>query len=410
MKPLPPVSSAEHHGGNAYRGPGAWKRPRKQYFSVREGPLDLGRIIGNLERQQRGVFSQRYGARNSFKQGKAAALQARLESLSLTLAPPYGVEKSIPSATATSLEGCHHHVSDNMSNVLPHECKPKRINVEPLPQQHQHQHQHYPARGIDEDLHGDSVRGGAVLNGSSKSSGQHASLTAPVLAGTAVALNHNHVARVDDTQQRHISLPSSGSPSVRAPHAPSLEALRIPNAATKMSVDDRCTSEILGSQATIRALLKEQKNLGDDMQRRRLEACLGDGGAASESVGLRRRRGKPTGHDGRRARRKDQLRKLKGEGGTGGGERRVTKRVARAHPLLFMAEADIQKSELDQMRLEDAGAAILAKYVMHNSSIRVSRAKACHPRECYRLPHRKSNTVSRSSDDIHYYPYFWKFQ
>ncbi len=206
-------------------------------------------------------------------------------------------------------------------------------------------------------------RGGAVLDGSGrKSSGQHASLIAPISAGTAVALNYDHATRVDDTQQRDISLPSSGGLGVRAPHAPSPEALRIPNAATKMSVDDRCTSEILSSQATIRALLKEQKKLGDAMQRRRLEACLGGGGPASESAVLRRRRGKPTGHTGRRARRKGQQRKLKGEEGVAGSERSAAKRVSRAHPLLFMAEADIQKAELDQMRLEDAEAAILIKY------------------------------------------------
>ena len=366
MEHLPPVSSAAQHGGNGYRGPGAWKCPRKKQFSIRDGPLDLGRIIGNPDRQQRGLRSQRNGTRKSFKQGKAAALQARLESLSLALAPSYGVGDSVPLTTVPSFQGSHRRFSDCVSNnVLPQERNPINTEVEQFPLQQQQQQQ--PACGVDEGLREDPTRGvssGGVLDGSGcRSSGQRGSLPVHVSAGTAVALSHSRISRADDTQQADISLPRSEGTSVQDPRAPVVEALRIPNAATKMSVDDRCTSEILGSQATIRGLLKEQQKLGHAMQRRRLEACLGNDGAPRESARVRQRRGKPRGDTGQRTRRNDKLRRLKGGEDTGEVRRRATKRLPHAHPLLFMTEGDVQKTELDQMRLEDAEATCLLKYV-----------------------------------------------
>lgn len=125
-----------------------------------------------------------------------------------------------------------------------------------------------------------------------------------------------------------------------------------------MSIDDRCTTEILDARAGIRALLNEQKELGDAMRRRRLEACLGDGGTVGEST-VRTRRGGPTGDAGRRrAAGKKLLRK--GEG-RGNGTRRAARSRSHAHPLVFMEEVDVQKTELDQMRLEDAEATLLMK-------------------------------------------------
>lgn len=135
--------------------------------------------------------------------------------------------------------------------------------------------------------------------------------------------------------------------------------IRTPNAATKMSIDDRCTAEILGARSGLRALLNEQKKLGDAMRRRRLEACLGDGGTRNASA-VRKRRGEPTGDTGRRRRvaRKQLLQKA---GGRGKAMREAAKRGSHAHPLVFMEEGDVQKTEIDQMRLEDAEATTLMK-------------------------------------------------
>lgn len=355
MKPLYPVSSAVRHGGNGYRGPGAWKRPRKKHFAISEGPLDLGRILGNLDGyQQKSLHQQRHGTKHRPKRGKAAALQARLESLSLTLAPSHGMGESGSPAMAASSADTHHRRAsapvDAVPSVLPRGQAPHH-KVEPLPSKVQDHHRHQPPTCcVDEDAA--AALGSGVPD--SSSNGNQVPSTSNAAVGTMVGLKHGHTTCEDKPQQAASYLPSNTINQ----NAHVVDALRIPNAATKMSVDDRCTSEILGARATLRALLNEQRKLGGAMRRRRLEASLGDGSNDSEG-GVRRRRGKPTRHAGRRrSHHSDQLRRLK-DGGRGG--RGLAKRRSRAHPLLFMTEVDVQNAELGQMLLEDAEATHLLK-------------------------------------------------
>lgn len=358
MKPLPPVSSS--HAGNGYRGPGAWKRPRKKHFAINEGPLDLGRILGNLDRQQRSLHRQ-HGTKNHPKQGKAAALQKRLESLSLALAPSSGVGQS------PALPSTHHH---DLPPVLPRGQNPHHDKVGPLPlghdqppqhhQPHRNNHHQRPVCGANQVLHGASERGsgcGGALVGNSSSEQQICCTNSIATEETAV-LTHGHRSGEGDPQQADTSC-STGKENRPAslPHT-HFATLRIPNAATKMSVEDRCTSEILGARAGLRALLNEKTKLGDAMRRRRLEACLGDGGTGGESA-VRTRRGEPTGDT--RHRRAPRNKLLRKRGGRGREIQRAAKRRSHAHPLFFMEEVDVQKTELDQMRLEDAEAAHLMR-------------------------------------------------
>lgn len=366
MDPLYPGSSAVQHGGNGYRGPGAWKRPRKKHFDISEGPLDLGRILGNLNgyHQQKSLHQKQHGTKHRSKKGKTAALQARLESLSLTLAPSYGVGESGSPAMATSSEGPNHHrasapvVSSSrlQGQISQHEVEPLLTPCD-QPKAQQFHHRHQPTCCEDED--DAAARGGGVSDKSGN--GKQAPLTSSVAIGTALTPKYGHTATCEDGPQQAIfSVPSSHTINQKGAHG--VDALRIPNAATKMSVDDRCTSEILGARATLRALLKEQRKLGGAMRRRRLEACLGDGSNNSES-GLRRRRGKPMGHTGRRRIHSNaQLRSRKrGGGDVRGGGGGPAKGQPHAHPLLFMTEVEIQNAELDQMALEDAEVTHLLK-------------------------------------------------
>lgn len=364
MKPLLPVSSFHVHAGNGYRGPGAWKRPRTKHFAIHEGPLDLGRILGNLDRQQRSVHQQ-HGAKKRGKWGKAAALQKRLESLSLAMAQSSGVDQSL------ALSNPHHVAGDDVPPVLTRGTNPHHDKDGPLPhvrdqppqqcrQQQQHNNHQRPVCCANEVLQRASERGsryGLALVGHISSEQQMP--CASSIAPEEAVLKRGRRGSEDFAQQADRSCVLSGtSKDASWPYA-HFATLRIPNAAAKMSIDDRCTSEILDARARLRALLHEQKKLGDAMRRRRLEACLSDGGIESESAVRTRRGGGPTGDSGRRrAARKKSLRK---PGGRGEKDRDTARRGSHAHPLLFMEEVDVQKTELDQMRLEDAESSHLLK-------------------------------------------------
>lgn len=366
MKPLPPLSSSARHGGNGYRGPGAWKRHKKKHFAVSEGPLDLGRILGNLEiHEQQRSQQQQFEANSRFKQGKALALRARLDSLSPLLAPSHGVCCSSPSPAATSSE-CPDRGQTDQSQRPPNGDGDR----DPSEMLLQHHPQRKPASGVP------NVREDKPTFETCSGQQTPSAIVTPSAAGCA--LEHDYTpqqieGKITDTEQRATNaLPSNVSNGdavvPRGRHTPGVDALRVPNGPTKMSVDDRCTSDILGARATLRALHNENKKIGGAMRRRRMESCLGDVGSrvgGSVSKG----RDKPIGYTTRRKRsRHDGRMRRTPKNVVGGTEEKGVRGAAakhrfhpHAHPLLVMAEADLQKIEQDQMQLEDTGGSHLLK-------------------------------------------------
>jgi len=237
-----------------------------------------------------------------------------------------------------------------------------------IAQQRQQQHDNHqqPICCANDVLRGASRHGsrrGIALVGNSNRSEQHVPCTSSIATDEADVLKRGQRSSEDVAQQAHRSPLLSSNSKENEPTSPlhdpySSVTLRIPNAATKMSIDDRCTSEILGARTMLRALLNEQKKLGAAMRRRRLEACLGDDSTEIGSA-VRRQRREPKGDSGyQRAARKKPLRK---RGGRGKDVPGAATRGSHAHALVFMGEEALQKTELNQMRLEDAEATHLSR-------------------------------------------------
>lgn len=103
--PIKVTDTAVWHGGNEYRGPGAWKRAdvatvkRKRQrnriiATAAVEPLDLTSILQGSYRDEcsssvgiKRIYTHRHGKR--LKHGKSGALASRLESLSLARAPSH---------------------------------------------------------------------------------------------------------------------------------------------------------------------------------------------------------------------------------------------------------------------------------------------------------------------------------
>lgn len=338
------TATASCHGGNQYRGPGAWKRPRVSGKSSRLGttgiitnsPLDLTAILDaeGLRCDSR-KESYRRARKNRSKQSNTAALKARLESLSLLLAPSHGIDgASAPSIVLDEPRHAHH---DKRPPVCLVPCCPQQASsgaptssVAP-PRQHENlqlQIQDHQAQYYREN---------------------------PECASVAVA---------SETRRHHTPLDTSNlsNPTLTKTETGQkcellnewndINALRDPNAATKMAVDDRCNAELLDARTALRMLLKEQTKLREAICRRRLEARLGTNG-----IKLRKNvsvNGKSNTRNGRRGHRRHGQHSAR----VGAGDAR---RRAHAHPLLFMDEDELQKVELDQMNLADAEAVHLSK-------------------------------------------------
>lgn len=109
LTPLPPSAVAETaawHGGNGYRGPGAWQHPtkitrtRKRFRSGRvalsamQGPLDLtGLVHRQGDRGQNNGINSSCKSRKGLHLGKTGALASRLESWSPLRAPSHGIRR-----------------------------------------------------------------------------------------------------------------------------------------------------------------------------------------------------------------------------------------------------------------------------------------------------------------------------
>lgn len=354
------ADTAIWHGGNEYRGPGAWKKPRvsKKRFRnaevVDNGPLDLTVILGQGWRRDVNKKHQKtsYKTRNRSKQRKYGALQARLSSLSLLL--PASHDVGSPFQSAGELSSTHENKQAPATSSFRQACS-SGLHIDASPDLQRQPYQISIKHGartqpktFDEDDPLEkkperepiceiqsNVRQKKTARLAKKMSeppgkqdtGQHRSTNA---APVFLVPNQN-----------------VQSPPLQGWNSNSL--LRMPNPATKMSVDNRCNAELLDARATLRVLLKQQKQLGEKLRQRRLEACLGTGG------GTARRKNKPLRQSFRQGRRhNNQTRNLSS------GEVGVQSISAHAHPLLFMTEAGLQELELKQMQIEDAEATVLS--------------------------------------------------
>lgn len=309
-------------------------------------PLDLTAFFGENWRRDFGDNShkQSYRIRNRSKQGKSRSLQERLKSLSLTLPPSYAVGSSLgePLSTGRKIKAIKSlppaSSGSRAADDLPPLSFRRTPHVEPLQQSPVQQ---LTFRGHDNLGRNLELGASDVLDSNRKQISPCSATSRGASGRESTTGDAPSVLPPKDVrhcfQKREYSEPS---------------ALRIPNTATKMAVNDKCNAELLGAQETLRALLKEHKRLGAAMRRRRLEACLGTGG----EMGVRRHgrvrgQGRPRTDIDRRGRRNNHQHE---RNKAGGADRR--RRRPHAHQLLFMAEADIQEAELCQMRLEDAEA------------------------------------------------------
>lgn len=130
--------------------------------------------------------------------------------------------------------------------------------------------------------------------------------------------------------------------------------LRVPSAAVKMALDDMCNAQVLDARSALRVVAKERAALEEAILPLRLETCLGITKKRNSNHFLKRQYQAP--HQ-RGRRRRIQKQRRSGEGVT----KDEGRRQARIHPLLFITEPDLQKAELNFMRLEDAEASHLLK-------------------------------------------------
>lgn len=305
------------------------------------------------------------GKRDRVTVAKAAVLQARLNSLSLSLAPSHGV--SFAPAPAVGEQSRSKHREDRNCPAVavgsrtldatfcfprcPEFLTKNSCRREELPNE-------------TSFVQGSPCSGGDSL-------GEHAQCGLRNTASGWEPRRRSHGNTVEDesncrTKQEHITYvkdcKKSSGPGPQAPDPASSQlsgqgltstnALRIPSPTIKMSVDDRCNAKILDARTALRTISEDQRRLGEDMYRRWRGAILTRGdrpsiarryGASKEKV--RCRRGKGLDED---------------RVNLATGRNNLKSRRAPLCPLLVMAENDLQKHELDQMMLEDAGATHLA--------------------------------------------------
>lgn len=339
------TGTASCHGGNQYRGPGAWKRPRVSGKKssrlgttdiITNSPLDLTAIL-DAEGLRCGSRKKSYrrARKNRSKQSNTAALKARLESLSLLLAPSHGIDgASAPSVVLDEPRHAHH---DKRPPVCLAPCCPQQASsgtpssIVAPPRQHQNlQHK---IQDNQAQYHRENPECASVTV-ASETRWHQTPLDTSILT--------NPTPTQTETEQKSELFHEWNDTS----------ALRDPSVATKMAVDDRCNAELLDARTALRMLLKEQTKLREAMCRRRLEVRLGTNGVKLRKSVLVS--GKSNTRNGRRGRRRHGQHNAR----VGAGEAR---RRDYAHPLLSMDEDELQKVELDQMNLADAEAVHLSK-------------------------------------------------
>lgn len=389
------VDTTVCHGGNEYGGPGAWKRPpskskkrnRSEVAVATSGPLDLTAFFserwlfartdanidpakdheskGHKTNANKDHDSKSRKTMSCSKRGKAGGAQVRLESLSLALvAPSHGAGASVP-GSASTLATKERNIkrapsaAASFSRASFDNAPPlalRQTGVGPLreapPQQ--------PARPSDEAWEEKpEFASRRIFDDHLQQQEFSASTSAAAVTALKDPFEPCH-ALVDAPPQASLLPKQQVAQNPQSPQGfnAALDALRIPSFTTKMSFDDKCNAELLDERATLRALLTKQKQLGAAMRLHRLEACLGTRG----DFGTSRKREKKKGCVARRGWHNKNQRKILGAGGGGGGgggRRNPTQPLS--HPLSFMREGDVQKVELEQMRLEDAQAAHLVK-------------------------------------------------
>lgn len=348
LAPLPLAGTAADtracHGGNDYRGPGAWKRPRDTSkkrprfpLSTMKNPLDLTTILmqGNCNYNRDSIEATRRNGKRSRHQGKNAGLASRLESLTLLRAPSHGVGS--PGQCAAALR-----VGDNAHCF-------QRTRRENSPLNAQQCSNSVPSNTVG----GSPERASeSILRRKKQEAFPEEEATrspaAPASGDFVVIVKQRERTSKEDTDL-------GGAPVQDFSNATG--ELRVPNASVKMTVDDKCNAQALDARTKLRVLLEKQEHLGKSMRQRRLEACLGisGGGGGGGGFGAREHQYPPGKHRTRKGRRNRQ-RKSEGPNDAKRHERR---RRAHFHPLSFMTERDLQQLELQLMKLEDAEAAYL---------------------------------------------------
>lgn len=130
----------------------------------------------------------------------------------------------------------------------------------------------------------------------------------------------------------------------------SASELRIPKAAVKMAVDDRCNAEVLEERSILRSLYAEHAKIVSKMRQRRLDVSLAMRGRLDSSL-----QKYSSALVGRKSRNHEK--RKKGKAGA-----RDSRRLHHTiQPLLLMTEAELQENELENMQLEDAESAHLAR-------------------------------------------------
>lgn len=356
------------HGGNDYRGPGAWKRPRRSKragagvvpLSAMKEPLDLTMILDQGE--NRGKGGRGKGQRSRQRRKNYRLLASRLESLSLERAPSYGGGGGDPpdvrwAPSAMNPEGQELTAEGAHSRQRAQDGSPPRG----IPRQ-----QCFNSRTI-------------LPNIVDKGGGSPDELMSPMLlrqvAQQRDVISNQDVPRrpaaesdnavtvgatqpIDQALMQQQASGSRGTPiQFCSKNGNTSSELRAPTALVKMAVDDNCNAQADDARSKLRAILEQQRSLLESVRQRRLDVRLK--GIGGKTFGARKPHyspGEPRAQKSRCA--NVQGKNARGKDATPNGEGLSR---ARIHPLLFMAETELRRVEQHHLGLEDAEAVHLSK-------------------------------------------------
>lgn len=354
MNFFPPMSvagidTARCHGGNEYRGQGAWKRPRGNKNRLRPSasePLDLSAVLGEEwqsnqdddSRHRRKISTHDRNEQKS-RRRRVVVMQKKLKSLSICLAPSSGAVASFPA-------GGHVYPQGSLYDHTPTALDPPISSIDASTAR-LGRHQRLEQRGGCGNIAEQKTDSNMAL-------AQHASRDGPGGGATkdlgSISFGDQH-----DTWNNSATKVSTDVPQTKTQEKRSTKhiifdssALRIPNTATRMFIDRKYNDEMLGARAALRELVREQAELGKDTHRLRPQANLDKRGGLDE--GVSRRHDNPAALTGLQGRR----RREKAPGGSVSSARRIRKHSSALCPLPFYSERALRQYEITQMGLEDS--------------------------------------------------------
>lgn len=361
MSIFPPVSvmeidTARCHGGNGYRGQGTWKKlcgKKNRLRTSASEPLNLSAVLGegwqsnqDDDRCHRRKISTHDWNIQKLRQRRVVAMQKKLKSLSICMAPPSGVVASLPAGGHVYSQGSPYgHTRTTLDPPI------ASINASAVRSGQDQPFEQYGGCG---NIAEQNIDSNPALS-------QHASRDEPGGGSTkelgSISLGDQH-----DTQNNSATKGSTGVPQMETQGKRSTKdiildssAARIPNTSTKALIDRKYNAEMLDACAALRELVREQTELRKDMHRLQPQANLDKRGGLDEGVCHR--------HDnpvtlvdlqGRRHREKAL-------DGSGFSARRIRKNSSALRPLLFYSERAPEQDETTQMGLEDSMARHFAR-------------------------------------------------